>query len=107
LSADLTDDCLSGCHLEVKYRKRHAVWKFMQQAIRDSKGKRVPVVLLRADGREDGQGDDFLMMFRIKDAEEVANAIILNTFERMTEKENLRGEEEETLRRDSEEAEPE
>jgi hypothetical protein len=56
----------------------------MRQAIRDAGEGEAPVVLMRADGRGKGQEDDFLVMFRLKDAQEVALAITLLQFENHT-----------------------
>ena len=59
LSADLGG---TGClHFEVKLRKSLAVYDFIEQAIKDSKGKKVPAVVMRRDRGE------WLLMMRLSD----------------------------------------
>ena len=57
-------------HVEVKLRKSLAVEKFLDQAIRDARPGKVPVVLMRRDHGE------WLVMFRISDSAAVAEAIL-------------------------------
>jgi len=49
-------------HVEVKLRKTLAVEKFLEQAIRDAKHDKVPVVLMRRDK------GDWIVMLRISDS---------------------------------------
>jgi hypothetical protein len=48
-------------HFEVKLRKSLAVYDFIEQAIKDSKGKKVPAVVMRRDRGE------WLLMMRLSD----------------------------------------
>lgn len=59
LSADLGGT--GGLHFEVKLRKSLAVYDFIEQAIKDSKGKKVPAVVMRRDRGE------WLLMMRLSD----------------------------------------
>lgn len=59
LSADLGGT--GDLHVEVKLRKSLAVYEFIEQAVRDAKDVKVPVVLMRRDR------DEWLVMLRMSD----------------------------------------
>lgn len=48
--ADLRTN-LEGVHVEVKYTERLSPYAFMDQAVRDSRGRALPVVLMRSTRR--------------------------------------------------------
>lgn len=46
---DIVIDTAPGLHIECKSRDRLALYKWLDQAVRDSMGKRLPVVMCKAD----------------------------------------------------------
>jgi hypothetical protein len=73
ISAAVSGADLAGTrsiHVEVKLRKSLAVEKFLEQAVRDARKGKTPVVVMRRDKGE------WLVMFRISDTLKFASEIL-------------------------------
>lgn len=49
---DITLEHVPEVHIEAKGREQLAIYKWIDQAVRDSRGKRLPVVVCKGDRRE-------------------------------------------------------
>ena len=67
--ADIVCDALPGIHFEVKRTERLSPYQFLDQAIRDSKGRKVPVILYRSSNRP------WMVTFRICDLPVLVEAL--------------------------------
>lgn len=75
ISAKVSGADLAGTgdiHVEVKLRKTLAVEKFLEQAIRDARPGKVPVVLMRRDKGE------WIVMLRISDSLKFAAQLLVS-----------------------------